>query len=124
MTVPENFSYTSEHEWLLVEGDTVTIGITQYAADQLGDIVFIELPDVGSEVAAASIVGEIESTKSVGELIAPASGTVLEVNQAVTDSPELLNSDPYGAGWLIKVRVESAPQNLLDAASYSELIEG
>ncbi len=121
MAVPANLKYTTEHEWLLIEGDFATVGITQYAADQLGDVVFVELPETDSAIEGGVVVGEIESTKSVGELIAPANGTVIESNQAVVDSPELVNSDPFGEGWLVKVRLDSAPENLLDAAAYDAL---
>ena len=121
MTDKTELQYTAEHEWVLVDGDTATIGITAYAADKLGDVVFVELPDVGSSVAAGTVVGEIESTKSVGELFAPIDGTVAEINDAVVDSPELVNSDPLGAGWLIKVTFESLP-TLLSYAEYSAII--
>jgi glycine cleavage system H protein len=113
--------YTAEHEWVLVDGDTATVGITAYAADKLGDVVFVELPEVGSSIAAGTVVGEIESTKSVGELFAPINGTVAEINDAVVDSPELVNSDPLGAGWLIKVTFEALP-TLLSYAEYSAII--
>lgn len=113
--------YTAEHEWVLVDGDTATVGITAYAADKLGDVVFVELPEVGSSIAAGTVVGEIESTKSVGELFAPINGTVAEINDAVVDSPELVNSDPLGAGWLIKVTFETLP-TLLSYAEYSAII--
>jgi glycine cleavage system H protein len=109
--------YTEEHEWVLVEGDIATVGITAYAADKLGDVVFVDLPDVGSSVSGGSIVGEIESTKSVGELFAPIDGTVEEVNDAVVASPELVNSDPFGDGWLI-----TALPTLLDYSQYSALV--
>ena len=115
--------YTSEHEWLDIDASTgtATIGITDYAADQLGDVVFVELPDAGSEVEAGKVVGEIESTKSVGELFAPVSGTIAEANSAVIDNPELVNDDPFGAGWLIKLTVADA--SIFDSAgllSYDE----
>ena len=113
--------YTAEHEWVLVDGDTATVGITAYAADKLGDVVFVELPEVGSSVASGTVVGEIESTKSVGELFAPIDGTVAEINDAVVDSPELVNSDPLGEGWLIKVSFETLP-TLLSYAEYSAII--
>ena len=113
--------YTAEHEWVLVEGSTATVGITAYAADKLGDVVFVDLPDVGSDAAIGSVVGEIESTKSVGELFAPVDGTVLEANEAVVDAPELVNSDPFGEGWLIKVTFESLPE-LLTFDEYSALV--
>jgi glycine cleavage system H protein len=113
--------YTAEHEWLLVEGDIATVGITAYAAEKLGDVVFVELPAAGSSVASGTVVGEIESTKSVGELFAPVNGTVTEINDAVVESPELVNSDPFGAGWLIKVSFTELPA-LLSYAEYSALI--
>ena len=122
MAVPSELQYTSDHEWIRVDGDTATVGITAYAADKLGDVVFVELPDAGSRVEGGSVVGEIESTKSVGELFAPVDGEVLETNTAVVDSPELVNSDPFGDGWLIKVRFEALPDGLLDAAAYGELV--
>jgi len=126
MAAPEELQYTAEHEWVLVEGDVATVGITAYAAEKLGDVVFVELPAVGSDVAEGAVVGEIESTKSVGELFAPAKGTVAEANQAVVDAPELVNSDPYGDGWLIKVtladpELAEGPQ-LLSYAEYSALV--
>jgi glycine cleavage system H protein len=112
--------YTAEHEWVLVDGDTATVGITAYAADKLGDVVFVELPEVGSAIAAGTVVGEIESTKSVGELFAPIDGTVAEINDAVVASPELVNSDPLGEGWLVKITFETLP-TLLSYAEYSAI---
>lgn len=120
MSNPQDLKYTDEHEWLRLDGDTAVVGITAYAAEKLGDVVYVELPKVGSSIAAGTVVGEIESTKSVGELFAPASGEVLEVNDAVVSSPELVNSDPFGAGWLIKIRVDSTGA-LLSADEYSAL---
>ena len=120
MTNPTDLSYTDEHEWLRVDGDTAVVGITAYAAEKLGDIVYVELPKVGSTITAGAVVGEIESTKSVGELFAPVSGEILESNDAVVSSPELVNNDPFGAGWLIKVRVTSTGA-LLTAAEYDAL---
>ena len=113
--------YTAEHEWVLVEGDTATVGITAYAADKLGDVVFVELPKVGSSVASGTVVGEIESTKSVGELFAPVNGTVSAANEAVVADPSLVNSDPFGAGWLIKVTFTELPE-LLGYDEYSALV--
>src|SRR5690606_37932909 len=97
-------TYTAEHEWVAVDGDVARIGITAYAADKLGDVVFVELPKVGTAVVAGRVVGEIESTKSVGELYAPFDGEITQSNDAVVDDPSLVNSDPFGAGWLIEVR--------------------
>jgi glycine cleavage system H protein len=122
MTMAElnELKYTAEQEWVLIEGDVATVGITAYAAEKLGDIVFVELPKVGSTLAEGTVVGEIESTKSVGELFAPVNGTVVEANEAVSDSPELVNSDPFGEGWLVKVRFTDLPE-LLDLAAYTAL---
>ena len=113
--------YTAEHEWVLVVGDTATIGITAYAAEKLGDVVFVELPSVGSDVASGAVVGEIESTKSVGELFAPVNGTVAEANEAVVSDPSLVNSDPFGEGWLIKVTFTELPA-LLSYDEYTALV--
>ena len=120
MANPTNLKYTEEHEWLLVDGDSATVGITAYAAEKLGDVVYVELPKVGASITAGTVVGEIESTKSVGELYAPVTGTVTEVNDAVVSSPELVNEDPFGAGWLIKVSFADVPA-LLDAHAYTAL---
>jgi glycine cleavage system H protein len=121
MTDQTELQYTEEHEWVLVDGDTLTIGITDYAAEKLGDVVYVDLPAAGSKITAGSVVGEIESTKSVGELFAPVDGEVVESNQAVVDSPELVNSDPFGEGWLIKVTVGALPA-LLTHAEYRALV--
>ena len=117
--------YTREHEWLLVEGPTVTVGITAYAAEKLGDVVFVDLPAVGATVTAGKVVGEIESTKSVGELFAPLDGTVTAINDAVVAAPELVNTDPFGDGWLIKVEAADPSlqkAELLDFDEYSALV--
>jgi glycine cleavage system H protein len=121
MSVPDDLQYTAEHEWVRLDGDTATVGITQYAADALGDVVYVELPAVGAALASGAIVGEVESTKSVGELYAPLDGEVVEANQTVVDAPETINSDPYGEGWLVKLRVSGAPA-LLSADEYRALI--
>jgi glycine cleavage system H protein len=121
MSDQTELQYTAEHEWVRVEGDTATVGITAYAAEKLGDVVFVELPAVGSDVASGTIVGEIESTKSVGELFAPVNGTVAEINDAVVASPELVNSDPFGEGWLIKVTYSELP-TFLSYAEYSAIV--
>lgn len=112
--------YTKEHEWVLVEGSVATVGITDFAAGQLGDIVYVDLPKAGSTIAEGKVVGEIESTKSVGELFAPVNGTVVESNDAVAASPELVNSDPFGEGWLIKVEFAELPA-LLSFDEYTAL---
>lgn len=120
MTNPENLKYTKEHEWVLIEGDVATIGITAYAAEKLGDVVFVDLPKVGTSTTYMNICGEIESTKSVGELYAPLDGEVVATNDVVVSAPETVNSDPFGAGWLIKVRFTNLPE-LLTVAQYNEL---
>jgi glycine cleavage system H protein len=112
MTDRTDLQYTEEHEWVKVDGETVTIGITDYAAEKLGDVVYVDLPAAGTPITSGTVVGEIESTKSVGELFAPVDGEVVESNQAVVDSPELVNSDPFGEGWLIKVTAASLPKLL------------
>jgi glycine cleavage system H protein len=123
--IPADLRYTAEHEWVRRSGDdTVRVGITDFAQSALGDVVFVQLPDVGSEVTAGESFGEVESTKSVSDLFAPVSGTVSAVNGDLEGSPQLVNSDPYGGGWLLDVRVsdavelESAISTLLDAEAY------
>jgi glycine cleavage system H protein len=120
MANPANLHYTKEHEWLSVDGDVATIGITAYAAEKLGDVVFVDLPKVRARTTYMKICGEIESTKSVGELYSPVDGEVVEINDAVVGSPELVNQDAFGAGWLIKVRFDALPE-LLSAADYDAL---
>ena len=120
MANPENLQYTKEHEWVLVEGDIATVGITQYAADALGEIVYVDLPKPGSSTSYMKICGEIESTKSVGELYAPMDGEVVEANTSLSAAPEAINQDPYGAGWLIKIKYTQLPE-LLTAAEYAQL---
>ena len=120
-TTQDTLKYTAEHEWISVQGDIATIGITAYAAEKLGDVVFVDLPAVGASVASGKIVGEIESTKSVGELFAPVDGTVTEINDAVVANPELVNSDPFGEGWLIKVSFTALP-TLLSFDEYTALV--
>jgi glycine cleavage system H protein len=120
MTDPSDLKYTADHEWVDVAGDIATIGITSYAADQLGDVVYVQLPSVGDMVTAGAVVGEIESTKSVGELFAPMSGEVTEVNDDVATTPELVNSDPFAA-WLIRVRFDQLP-GLLTADEYAKQV--
>ena len=119
--VPAHLRYTKDHEWIAVDGDQLTVGITQYATDALGDVVYVDHPAVGSSISAGSIVGEVESTKSVGEIFAPVAGEVTEVNQAVVDDPSLINRDPYGEGWLFKV-TGSDSDDFLDADAYRQLI--
>jgi glycine cleavage system H protein len=116
---PADLQYTVEHEWLAA-GSPATVGITDVAADALGDIVYLELPAAGDEIVAGTVIGEIESTKSVSELFSPVSGTVVEANQAAIDDPATVNADPYGAGWLLKVEVTGTGQ-LLSAEEYAAL---
>jgi len=118
---PETLQYTKEHEWLSQSGDVVTMGITDFAQSALGDIVYVQLPKVGDSVQAGAICGEVESTKSVSEIYSPVTGSVTEVNSALVSNPELLNSDPYGAGWIAKITLTSAPDSLLSAAEYTAL---
>ena len=122
MTDLNALKYTADHEWITVDGDVATVGITTYAADKLGDVVYDDLPIAGVSVASGRVVGEIESTKSVGELFAPVDGEVVERNEAVVDDPSLVNADPMGAAWLIKVRFTELPE-LLTAAEYEELTQ-
>ena len=126
MQAPDDLRYTAAHEWLRDEGDRrIRIGITDYAQDQLGDIVYVDLPEVGATVESGGTVAEIESTKSVGEAYAPVDGTVVEVNEALNDTPELINSDPYGDGWVVVLQIESEldSSELLDAAAYRAHVE-
>jgi glycine cleavage system H protein len=120
-SIPEELSYTKEHEWVagLDDGLTVTVGITAYAADALGDVVYVQLPEAGATIEAGDAVGEVESTKSVSDIYAPVSGEVVEINETVVDDPSLVNSDPYGEGWLFRVRVESTPEELLTPEEYA-----
>lgn len=123
MSVPDDRQYTAEHEWIASDGDVARVGISEYAANALGDVVFVDLPEVGAELTAGEPCGEIESTKSVSQLFAPADGTVLEVNAEVAQAPEIVNTDPFGAGWLFTMRVTRLP-DLLDSAAYAELTRG
>ena len=120
MTNRESLRYTKEHEWLSIDGDVATVGITEYAAEKLGDIVFVDLPKLGSSTTYMKICGEIESTKSVGELYAPVDGEIVAVNDSVTATPELVNQDPMGAGWLIKIKFTELPA-LLTHEEYAQL---
>lgn len=120
MTDLTALKYTVEHEWADIDGDVAVIGITDYAAEKLGDVVFVDLPQVGAQVTAGQVCGEIESTKSVGELYSPVNGEVIAANQQVADSPELVNSDPFGEGWLIKVKF-TGTGSFIDRAEYTAL---
>jgi glycine cleavage system H protein len=121
---PENYRYTKEHEWVLVEGDAGTIGITDHAQDALGDIVYVDLPKAGARIEQGKSLGSVESVKAVSDIYSPVSGEVVEVNRPLADAPEILNSDPHGAGWLVKIRL-SAPadlEGLMSAAEYESYI--
>ncbi len=118
---PENLQYTKEHEWVSVDASTYTMGITDYAQGALGDIVYVQLPKVGEIVNSGKVCGEVESTKSVSEIYAPVSGTVIAINESLANTPESINSDPYGNGWLVKIEVSTTPSDLLSAKDYAEL---
>jgi len=120
-SIPNELSYTKEHEWVSFVDLTFTMGITDYAQAALGDIVYVQLPKIGEAVVAGKVCGEVESTKSVSDIYAPVTGTIVEINDALSNSPESINSDPYGAGWLAKIQVQAAPSDLLTAAQYAEL---
>ena len=126
MNVPADLRYSNDHEWARADGSLVRLGITDYAQDALGDVVFVQLPEVGADVEPGGSLGEIESTKSVSEIYAPIAGKVTEVNLALEDSPELVNSDPYGEGWMVLIDAADADEvsGLLDADAYTALIEG
>jgi len=124
--IPADLKYSREHEWVRIEGTVARVGITDFAQDSLGDVVFVELPPVGAAVSSGVTTGEIESTKSVSEVYAPLTGTVLAVNDALTENPELVNSDPYGAGWMLEIECADPAEveGLLDADAYRALTEG
>jgi glycine cleavage system H protein len=123
MTVPQQLRYTAEHEWVAIEGQAASVGITEHAADALGDVVYVSPPTPGTKVTAGEPCGEIESTKSVSDLYSPVDGEVTDLNADIDDDPGLVNSDPYGAGWLFKVRLDDEPpSDLLTAEQYAELI--
>ncbi|MEU0518717.1 glycine cleavage system protein GcvH [Streptosporangium sp. NPDC006007] len=124
--IPEDLHYTKEHEWIsgIDDGLTLTVGITAYAAEALGDVVYVQVPEVGSAVTTGDAVGEVESTKSVSDIFAPVTGEIIEVNQAVVDDPSLVNSDSYGEGWLFRVRIEGDTEDLLSSEEYAALTSG
>ncbi len=125
--IPEELKYTEEHEWVQRTGDaTVRVGITDYAQEQLGDVVFVQLPELGETVAVGQTLGEVESTKSVSDIYAPLAGEVVARNDSLDQQPDLVNSDPYGEGWMVELRLDdpSAVDDLLDAAAYQELAAG
>lgn len=126
MNIPAELRYSADHEWVRVEGATATIGITDYAQDALGDVVFVEMPDAGLAVAAGESFSEVESTKSVSDIYAPITGSISEVNAELESQPELLNSDPYGAGWICRIEISDPSEldGLMDAEAYRALTEG
>jgi glycine cleavage system H protein len=122
---PEDLKYAKSHEWVRVEGDIATVGISQYAAEEMGDVVFIELPDADAATAAGESMGSIESVKTVVELTAPVTGTVVEANEALADTPETVNESPYGDGWMVKIKLANPAEldDLMDAAAYAASLE-
>jgi len=124
MNFPDNLKYTSEHEWIRLDGEVAYIGITDYAQDQLGDIVFVDVPSVGDTLAAGEVFGTIEVVKTISDLFLPVSGEIIEINASLEDNPELVNSDPYGEGWIVKVKPSDLSEldTLLDAPAYRKLI--
>ena len=126
MTVPSHLLYSSDHEWIAIDGTRARIGITDYAQEALGDVVYVQTPKVGETVAAGDSFSEVESTKSVSDIYAPVSGTVVAVNDALGDGPDALNSDPYGAGWICEIEMSDSAdvEGLLDAVGYQALIDG
>ncbi len=126
MNIPENLKYSEDHEWLRLEGDEAYIGITDFAQNELGDIVFVEVETVDETLDKGEVFGTVEAVKTVSDLILPAGGTIIEFNEALEDEPELINKDPYGDGWIIKIKLSdpSEVDELLDAAAYKALIEG
>ena len=126
MQIPDDLHYSSDHEWVRVEGTRAKVGITDYAQDALGDVVFVDLPEVGAAVDAAASISEVESTKSVSDIYAPVAGTIAEVNADLADAPERLNEDPYGEGWIFVIEMSDPTQidTLLSASDYRTLVEG
>lgn len=124
MAFPSDLKYTKDHEWVRLDGDTATIGITDFAQSELGDIVFVEIDSVGKEMEAESVFGTVEAVKTVSDLMLPLAGTITEINPALSDNPELVNQDPYQGGWMIKMTVKdpAGAAHLLDAAAYQKLI--
>jgi glycine cleavage system H protein len=122
LNIPEDLLYTKSHEWVRIEGDTATIGITDHAQDELGDVVFVELPDEGATFEAGESFGTVESVKAVSDLYAPVSGEVIEVNSTLEDAPENINEDPYGEGWIVKLRTTDEP-DLLSPEEYEKVVE-
>jgi glycine cleavage system H protein len=123
--IPEDLRYTEEHEWARLEGDTVVVGITDYAQEQLGDIVYVELPEIGEDFARGETIGEVESVKARSDLYTPVSGEVVEANEDLMDDPAVVNQDPYGEGWMVRLQLSdlSELEGLLDAAAYAKVVE-
>jgi glycine cleavage system H protein len=122
--VPEDLKYSTEHEWVRVEGEIASFGITHFAQESLGDIVFVSLPKVGTSLAVGDVCGEVESTKSVSDIYSPVSGVVVRVNADLDSAPETVNADPYNAGWMVEVSVANGVSGLLSAAEYSQFLDG
>lgn len=124
MNIPAELKYTSDHEWVKIDGDLATIGITEYAQGELGDVVFVELPEVGTEVDKGESFGTIEAVKAVADIFSPVSGEVTEINEALEDAPETVNQDPYGNGWMVKIKLSvlSEIDDMMDAAAYEKVI--
>lgn len=123
MSIPEDLRYTRSHEWVRTEGETVTIGITDHAQEELGDVVFVELPEVGATLDPGESFGTVESVKAVSDLYTPVGGEVVEVNEVLNDSPEKINEDPYGEGWILKLRTSGEAEGLLSASDYETFLE-
>jgi len=123
MTIPADLKYTKEHEWVRIEGDTATFGISDHAQEALGDIVFVELPDIGRTIDAGEAYAVVESVKAVSDVYAPVGGEVIEVNETLEDEPELVNTDPYGAGWIAKIRIGEGQVELLNDDEYTTFLE-
>ena len=126
MNIPENLKYTKDHEWVRVEGEEAYVGITDYAQGELGDIVFLEIETEGEELAKEEVFGTIEAVKTVSDMFMPVSGEVIEFNETLADTPELVNKDPYGEGWMVKIKISNPAEldDLMDVAAYKELING
>jgi glycine cleavage system H protein len=125
MSIPNHLLYTREHEWVSIEGDTATVGITEHAASQLGDVVFVDLPSVGASLTSGAVFGTVESVKAVSDLFAPVTGVVVEVNAELSSTPESVNQDAYGKGWMLKVRLANPAnkEGLMDAAAYADVVK-
>jgi glycine cleavage system H protein len=125
MNIPDDLRYSTDHEWVRVDGERLRVGITDYAQDALGDVVFVQLPEQGATVEGSAVFSEVESTKSVSEIYAPVTGTVVDVNETLNDAPEQVNQDPYGAGWIFVLELADAAEvdSLMDAAAYQALVE-